>query len=174
MCADMENIEIMCEGRFLRLLKEGHWEYVDRVNANGAVMIVAVTPERELILVEEYRYPLHAWAIGLPAGISGDVGEESRLTTAERELEEEAGYRAGKWTYLCEGPSSPGLTTEMVSFYLAGDLVRISDGGGVEHEKITVHRIPLTQVHNWLFSEIAKGKIVDPKIFMGLYFIEKQ
>lgn len=174
MCADMnEEVQVMCEGRFLRLLKEGRWEYVDRVNANGAVMVVAVTPENELILVEEYRYPLHARTIGLPAGISGDVGEESRLETAKRELLEESGYEARSWTYYCEGPSSPGLTTEMVGFYGAGDLIRLSEGGGVDNENITVHRIPLESVHAWLFSEMAKGKIVDPKIFMGLYFIQK-
>lgn len=174
MYADMnEKVHTLYEGKFLRLLKEGRWEYVDRVNANGAVMIVAVTPERELILVEEYRYPLHAWTIGLPAGISGDMGEESRLTTARRELEEEAGYRAGKWICLCEGPSSPGLTTEMVSFYLASELERVSEGGGVDNENIFVHRIPLDRVHDWLFAEVAGGKVVDPKIFMGLYFIAR-
>lgn len=125
----------LCRGKFLELLKEGRWEYVRRVNASGAVMIVAVTKEGELLLVEEYRVPLHARTVGLPAGISGDEGEESTLQSARRELEEETGYRADSWTYLFAGPSSPGLTTEMVSFYLAEDLHRISAGGGVAHEK---------------------------------------
>ena len=86
-------------------------------------MIVAVTKEGELLLVEEYRVPLHARTVGLPAGISGDEGEESTLQSARRELEEETGYRADSWTYLFAGPSSPGLTTEMVSFYLAEDCI---------------------------------------------------
>lgn len=124
----------LCRGKFLELLKEGRWEYVRRVNASGAVMIVAVTEEGELLLVEEYRVPLHARTVGLPAGISGDEGEESSLQSARRELEEETGYRADSWTYLLAGPSSPGLTTEMVSFYLAEGLHRISEGGGVAHE----------------------------------------
>ena len=119
----------LCRGKFLELLKEGRWEYVRRVNATGAVMIVAVTKEGELLLVEEYRVPLHARTVGLPAGISGDEGEESSLQSARRELEEETGYRADSWTYLLAGPSSPGLTTEMVSFYLAEGLHRISEGG---------------------------------------------
>lgn len=102
----------LCRGKFLELLKEGRWEYVRRVNASGAVMIVAVTEEGELLLVEEYRVPLHARTVGLPAGISGDEGEESSLQSARRELEEETGYRADSWTYLLAGPSSPGLTTE--------------------------------------------------------------
>lgn len=158
-------------GKFLELIKEGRWEYVRRVNANGAVMVVAVTQEGELLLVEEYRVPLHARAIGLPAGISGDEGEESALQSARRELEEETGYRAEAWTYLFTGPSSPGLTTEMVSFYLADGLQKISDGGGSEHESITVHRIPLSMVHGWLMEQTGQGKVVDPKIFMGLYFL---
>ncbi|WP_418383885.1 NUDIX hydrolase [Akkermansia sp.] len=166
-----ETCHSLCGGRFLELLKEGRWEYVRRVNANGAVMIVAVTEDGELLLVEEYRVPLHARTIGLPAGISGDEGEESTLQSARRELEEETGYRADAWTYLFTGPSSPGLTTEMVSFYLAEGLHQISEGGGVAHENITVHRIPLPLVHGWLMDQTGQGKVVDPKIFMGLYFL---
>ena len=79
-------------GKFLELLKEGRWEYVRRVNASGAVMIVAVTKEGELLLVEEYRVPLHARTVGLPAGISGDEGEESTLQSARRELEEDVSF----------------------------------------------------------------------------------
>ncbi|WP_419527323.1 NUDIX hydrolase [Akkermansia sp.] len=154
-------------------MKEGRWEYVRRVNANGAVMIVAVTEDGELLLVEEYRVPLHARTIGLPAGISGDEGEESTLQSARRELEEETGYRADAWTYLFTGPSSPGLTTEMVSFYLAEGLHQISEGGGEAHENITVHRIPLPLVHGWLMDQTGQGKVVDPKIFMGLYFLSR-
>ena len=163
----------LCRGKFLELLKEGRWEYVRRVNANGAVMIVAVTEDGELLLVEEYRVPLHALTIGLPAGISGDEGEESTLQSARRELEEETGYRADAWTYLFTGPSSPGLTTEMVSFYLAEGLHQISEGGGVAHENIAVHRIPLPLVHGWLMDQTGQGKVVDPKIFMGLYFLSR-
>ena len=163
----------LCRGKFLELLKEGRWEYVRRVNANGAVMIVAVTEDGELLLVEEYRVPLHALTIGLPAGISGDEGEESTLQSARRELEEETGYRADAWTYLFTGPSSPGLTTEMVSFYLAEGLHQISEGGGVAHENITVHRIPLPLVHGWLMDQTGQGKVVDPKIFMGPYFLSR-
>jgi len=166
-----ETCHSLCGGKFLELLKEGRWEYVRRINASGAVMIVAVTQEGELLLVEEYRVPLHALTIGLPAGISGDEGEESTLQAARRELEEETGYRANSWTYLLTGPSSPGLTTEMVSFYLAEDLHQISQGGGVAHENITVHRIPLPLVHGWLMDQTGQGKVVDPKIFMALYFL---
>ncbi|MEG2236465.1 MAG: RhuM family protein [Akkermansia sp.] len=163
--------EQLYEGKFLRLIKEGKWEYVDRVRANGAVMIVALTPERELLLVEEFRVPLHAYSIGLPAGISGDEGEEAFIESAKRELLEESGYIADTWRHLFMGSSCPGLTTEMVAFYVATNLHRITEGGGVDNENITVHRIPLNSIHSWLFAQINVGKIVDPKIFMGLYFL---
>lgn len=165
------SVETMSKGKFLELLKEGRWEYVQRVNANGAVMIIAVTPEDELLLVEEYRVPLHAYTIGLPAGISGDKGEESALESAQRELLEEAGYSAAEWTYLLTGPSSPGLTTEMVSFFLARKLTKVTEGGGVEAEDIRVHRVPLAEVEAWLATQMLDGKVVDPKIYMGLYFL---
>ena len=166
-----ERPQPLFRGKFLELVKEGRWEYVRRVNANGAVMVIAVTEEGELLLVEEYRFPLHARTIGLPAGLSGDGGEESTLESARRELEEETGYSASSWTYLFTGPSSPGLTTEMVSFYLADGLRQVAEGGGVDNEDITVHRIPLFLVHDWLMDQTGQGKVVDPKIFMGLYFL---
>ena len=59
-------------GKFLALVKEGRWEYVDRLGATGAAIVVAVTSERKLLLVEQYRIPVHARTIELPAGIIGD------------------------------------------------------------------------------------------------------
>ena len=56
-------------GKFLALVKEGHWEYADRTNATGAAIIVAVTDEQKLLLVEQYRIPVHVRTIELPAGI---------------------------------------------------------------------------------------------------------
>lgn len=164
---------ILYEGKFLRLIKEGRWEYADRVNADGAVMVVAVTTDRKLILVEEYRYPLHAFTLGLPAGIAGDMGEESKRECACRELREEAGYEAERMVYLCDGPSSPGMATEVISFFRAEGLTRVSAGGGVDNERIIVHEIPLGEVHDWLFEQMAQGKAVDPKIFTGLYFLSR-
>ena len=63
---------ILHTGQFLALIKEGHWEYVDRVNATGAAIIIGVTTEQKVLLVEQYRIPVHARTIELPAGIIGD------------------------------------------------------------------------------------------------------
>lgn len=165
------NREIMHEGKFLRTVREGRWEYVERINADGAVMVVAMTPQREMVLVEEYRFPLHAPVIGLPAGIAGDEGEETKLAAAVRELREEAGFEASSWEHLFDGPSSPGLATEMVGFFLASGLSRVSEGGGVAHEQITVHCVGLDEIDAWLREQAAAGKVIDPRIYAGLYFL---
>ena len=60
------------KGKFLALVKEGHWEYADRVGATGAAIILAVTPEGKILLVEQFRIPVHARTVELPAGITGD------------------------------------------------------------------------------------------------------
>src|SRR5579872_255456 len=102
-------------GKFLALVREGHWEYVERTNATGAALIVAVTDEQKLLLVEQYRIPVHCRTIELPAGIIGDEpggAHESDADAAKRELLEETGYAAGRIEELTTGPSSSGLTSE--------------------------------------------------------------
>lgn len=161
-------------GKFLTLVKEGHWEYADRTNATGAAIIVAVTEERKLLLVEQYRIPVHARTIELPAGIIGDEpgsSDEAHAEAARRELIEETGFEAGRIEALTHGPSSSGLTSETVTLFLATQLRRVGAGGGVAHEGITVHEVPLVHVHSWLEATARSGVLVDPKVYAGLYFI---
>jgi len=162
-------------GRFLSLAREGRWEYAERVNATGAAIIAAVTDTNKLLLVEQYRIPCHARTIELPAGITGDEpdsGHESCLEAARRELLEETGYTAGHMEPLTTGPASSGLTSELVTLFLASELTKTGRGGGVAHEEIKVHEIPLDQVHAWLAAEAASGKLIDPKVYAGLYFLQ--
>ena len=161
-------------GKFLALVKEGHWEYAERPNATGAAIIVAVTDEQKLLLVEQYRIPLHARTIELPAGIIGDEpggGDEGQSEAAGRELIEETGYKAGQIQALSHGPSSSGLTSETATLFYATKLHRVGAGGGVAHENITVHEVHLAEVHQWLEAKARAGVLVDPKIYAGLYFI---
>lgn len=163
----------LAQGKYLRLVSQGTWEYADRTRASGAVVIVAVTPERKLVFVEQYRIPLGCNAIELPAGLVGDVpGEEHEALqiAAERELLEETGYTAKEWHWLITGPSSPGMCTELLSLFLAKDLTREHAGGGDATEDIVVHEIPLDQVPNWLLAQHAAGKAIDTKVYAGLYF----
>ena len=160
-------------GKFLALVKEGRWEYVDRLGATGAAIVVAVTSERKLLLVEQYRIPVHARTIELPAGVIGDDpgGNESPADAAHRELLEETGYAAERIETLTTGPASSGLTSEVVTLLLASGLKRVHAGGGVGHENITVHEVPLSEVHDWLAAKASEGLLIEPKIYAGLYFI---
>jgi ADP-ribose pyrophosphatase len=165
---------VLAAGKYLRLVKRGRWEFADRHNTTGAVVIVAVTPTRCLLLVEQFRVPLNAPTIELPAGLVGDepgTAGEALEIAARRELLEETGYAATRFTYLTHGPTSAGLSTEVVTLLQAHDLRREHAGGGVGHEAITVHEVPLGDAHAWLTARIAAGTHVDPKVFAGLYFV---
>jgi len=164
-------------GKFLALIKEGHWEYVNRVNATGAAVIVAMTAENKILLVEQYRIPVHARTIELPAGIIGDEpggANESNAQAARRELLEETGYAAANIEQLTTGPSGAGLTSERVTLFRASGLCRAGKGGGVAHEQILVHEIPLSEVAAWLEAKAKTGVLIDPKVYAGLFFLTQK
>ena len=165
--------ETLAQGKFIRLVREGKWEYVERVVApDGAVQLVAITDSDEIILVQQYRPPMGAQVIELPAGlIDGDGGpDETARQTAIRELEEEAGFRPRHVELLHRGPPSPGMANEFNAFYLATQLQRVHDGGGVEGEDIRVHVVTVADADAWLKQQGDAGILVDPKVFAGLYF----
>ncbi len=165
--------ECLYAGKFLNLVREGHWEYCERVRETRAAMIFACTPEGRVILVEEFRPPIGRRCLCFPAGLIGDEHAESAEEAARRELEEESGYRAATMTPLFDGPSSPGLTSETLSFYLADGLERVGKGGGVESERIVVREVPLDDVDAWLAEQMKQGVAVDPRVYTGLYFIRR-
>ncbi|TDU30999.1 ADP-ribose pyrophosphatase [Panacagrimonas perspica] len=173
MTTPTDAVHTLHDGKFLKLQRDGRWEYVSRQRASGAGFIVAVTDARELVLVEQYRVPLHQRVIELPAGIIGD-GEttegESAETSALRELEEETGFVGTSTRALCHGPVAAGMTDEIGYFVQVFGLRRASEGGGVEGENITVHVVPLAEVETWLEQQAARGVLIDPRVFIALYF----
>lgn len=166
-------MEVLYAGKFLDLVKKGRWEYCRRKNDTQAVMIFACTTDNKVLLVEEYRPPIGQNSLCFPAGLSGDEGPESHERAARRELLEETGYEAETMTYLFTGPSSPGLTSETLHFYLATGLRKVSAGGGVDNENITVHEVPMAEMELWLKAKAAAGVAVDPRIYGGLYFLQR-
>jgi len=175
--ADEADDRIVASGNFLRLVRRNGWEFVERLGSSGVVGIVAVTAERRLLLVEQFRPPIGCNGIELPAGLAGDVlGQELEdlETAARRELLEETGYAAETLTYLATGPSSAGLTNETVALFLAERVQQQSPGGGHGGEKITVHAIPLGNVGVWLQARAAGGALVDFKIYAALYFLGRR
>ncbi len=165
---------VLGEGRFTRLLSYRGWEWVERTSVKAAVVIVAISERRQLLLVEQYRIPLARRVIELPAGLVGDLAEnrqEGLEEAACRELLEETGYEAGGFEFLLEGPTSPGLANEVYTMLLARDVRKVAPGGGDASENIQVHVVPLDQVETWLESKRREGVMVSPKIYSGLYFV---
>lgn len=166
--------EILASGRFVRLVRDGRWEYVDRLNASAAVVLVAVTDDQRLLLVEQYRVPLRQRVIELPAGLVGDDGQphETLLSAARRELAEETGYQAESWVEAAAGPPSAGLATEIVTFFVVRGLRRLAQRPATD-EQISLHEIPLGEVDRWLAEAAMRGLAIDPKIFAGLYLLTR-
>ena len=171
----MTQTEMLYHGRWLNLRRRGTWEFVERVNPQGAVVIVAETPAGEVLFVEQYRVPIDAWTIEMPAGLIGDEPgreREALLAAAQRELLEETGWRAGRIELVMGGPSSAGMSTEVMSFARAFDLTQIDAGGGDASEAITVHRVPRARAASFLAEHMARGHAIDPKLYAGLYFLD--
>jgi ADP-ribose pyrophosphatase len=170
----MTETRTLFNGRYLRLNQRGDWEFAERTNAGSAVIIVAVTPEDRIVFVEQFRIPIGARSIEMPAGLVGDLGEdESVELAAQRELLEETGWHAERVEFLMSGPSSSGMSNEIIAFVRAHGLRRVHAGGGDESENITVHEIPREDAAAWLDAKRREGYSIDPKLYAGLYFVER-
>lgn len=168
--------KVLGEGRWLQLVYADGWEWVTRHTCSGAVVIVAVTDRGELVLTEQYRVPLGAPVIDLPAGLVGDEpgsADEPMVEAARRELLEETGFQADTMAFLTEGPTSAGLTDESHAFFLARGARRVAAGGGDASEQITVHVVPLDAAEAWLDARRREGMAISPKVFAALYFARR-
>ncbi len=183
------------EGKYLRLLDHNSWEYVERKNCTGIVIILAVTEKDKVILIEQIRVPVGKRVIEFPAGLVNDryverkrgqvqkqenvpvpFSKEKRETLKEaafREFLEETGYQAKKMILLTNGPINSGISSSAVTFFQAQGLKKIHGGGGDHTEAITVYEVPLKEVDTWLQKMQKKGRAVDPKVYAGLYFLKK-
>ncbi len=162
------------EGRYLRMVVEGHWEYAQRTHGNGmAVIIIAVTPGNNVLFVEQYRIPLHARTIEMPAGLVGDDHAHDTLAdAARRELIEETGWHADNVDVVLTGPTSSGMSSERITFVRATGLTQVGQGGGVAGEDIIVHAVPRATAPAWLMQKSREGFELDLKLWAGLWMIE--
>ncbi|MBF0486143.1 MAG: NUDIX hydrolase [Candidatus Omnitrophica bacterium] len=168
--------EVIKSGKYLKLVIRDGWEYVERVNSSGVVIIVTKTRDDKVILVEQFRRPVKKNVIGFPAGLVGDehgtCGEPPALA-ARRELLEETGYLAKSMKKLFYGPIAAGMCKDMVRIYYAADIKKVSSGGGIgDWEKIKVHEVPLATIDGWLKRQEKKGLLVAPNVFSGIYFLK--
>jgi len=171
----MEDEQVLGRGRFLQLLSRDGWEYIHRTNCSGIAVIVAVTEDDRLLLVEQYRPPIRSLSIELPAGLIADgedVRHESGLEAARRELWEETGYEAPQWREVFQGPGGAGASADILTFFIANQAHKTASGGGDASENIRVHAVPRQDLTSWLEAKCAQGIPVDPKIYAGLYLYQ--
>ena len=167
------DVEIVRDGTHIQLVRRGSWEFTRRKNVCGIVGIIAVTDDRKLVLVEQDRPPVGARVIELPAGLAGDDKDhrdEDLADAARRELLEETGYEAGSVERVAAGAASAGMTSEIITLFRATGLRKTGSGEGDGTEDITLHEVPLDGVIPWLAQREREGKLIDLKVYSGLYF----
>jgi ADP-ribose pyrophosphatase len=130
----------------------------------GAVLIIALLDERTVILERQFRYPAGRHFIELPAG-KKEPGEDA-LLTAQRELEEETGYRARSWQKLATTHPSVGYSDEHIDYFIARELTHV--GAKLdEGEFLEVMAVTIDEALAW----IKHGKITDIKTIAGLFWL---
>lgn len=163
---------LLGKGRHLALVRSGGCEWVERTVSKGVVIVVAITDDDELILIEQFRGAVGRRVVELPAGLVGDLPgteDEDFAAAGGRELLEETGYRAGKLERLIEAPSSAGTSNEIFNIFSATQLEKVGPGGGEEGEDLTVHLVPLASLMSWLEERRVDGALIDTAIFAGLF-----
>lgn len=175
--AEVLSSEIAYEGPLFKVFKEqvrepnGHIGNRDIIRHNGSVVILAVDERAAegkkgrkdplLIMERQYRHAAGQYLWELPAG-KIEPGEQ-RLAGAKRELLEETGYTAARWTELVRYFASPGFLGEWMQVYLAEELTA-GTAQPEEDETLEIYPLPLSQVK----ALIAQGKILDGKTLIGV------
>lgn len=138
-------------------------EYIDHM---GAVMILPLFEDFSVLLEHQYRYPLRAHVLELPAG-KIELGEDT-LGTAKRELLEETGYVAADWRFMITLYPCVGYSNEKIELFLARDL-HFEGHPGEEGEFIETMKVPLDEA----LAMVQRGEIVEMKTVLGLFWAEK-
>src|SRR5271169_2534291 len=173
------------EGNFLKTMNISYadrsgsirtWEAVERVNCTGIVTIVPVTADNDILLVRQFRPVLDSFVIEFPAGLNDR--DESLQEAARRELIEETGHTAEEFLFLAEGPVSSGLSTEVLTVFLAKNATLASDQliqryPADESEDIEVITMPLAAMYERLNACRERGDVIDLKIY-GLAELAKR
>ena len=138
-------------------LPNGNQSVREVIRHIGAVCVIPVTEDNEVVMERQYRYPLDRVILEIPAG-KLDAPDEDRLSAAQREMREETGYTAEEWTEIGDFHPAPAYSDEFITMYLARGLHK-----GEQHldadEFLDVCRIPLKD----LVEEVMAGNISDAK-----------
>ncbi len=159
--------ETVWQGNYIVAMRDGRWEWAARARNIGAAVILAVD-DGCVLLIEQYRVPLGARTIELPAGLVGDEAEgESIEAAAIKELREETGWTAERVERLGRFASSPGMVSETFELVRATGL---KDSGEAPEEGIVLHRVAVGEVAAFLERKRGEGLVVDVKLLAVLSF----
>ena len=159
----MVSSQTIFEGKIIKVtldqaeLPDGKLAAREVVYHPGGVAVLALDEDKNVALVRQFRYPIQQELLELPAG-KLDHGAEGHLLGAQRELSEETGLEAGKWTYLGYTLASPGFCDEALHMYLAQDLKRVGQHLD-EDEFLNVEYMPFDE----LARQAMDGTITDAK-----------
>lgn len=168
---DMEktiSTSVIFDGVLLRVLKDevllenGVTSTREYVLHPGAVAVVPITDDSKIVFVEQYRYPIKQKLIEIPAGKFDKPGEDP-LECAQRELEEETGYKAEEFTYLGYIHTTPGFSNEVIHLYLAQKLYKGTMNPD-EDEILKVH----IEDFDKAVEKCISGEITDVKTIVGI------
>lgn len=147
-------------------LPDGKQAKRELIKHPGAVCVIAVTNEKKIILVEQYRKALERPLVEVPAG-KLEPGEEPSLCAA-RELEEETGYRPGSIKHIQSFYTSPGFADELVHVFLAEQLEKVEDGLAADEDEF----VELLEVSIEEAEQLAKeSRIYDAKTLWALQYL---
>jgi len=128
----------------------------------GAVAVIPFVDKHNILLVEQYRFPVKQVTFEIPAG-KLEKGERP-LSCVARELEEETGYRAKLIKKLCSFWPTPAFSDEVIHIYRADKLVKAQGPSPDDDEFIKAHKFPFKKVFDWIRS----GKIKDSKTIIAM------
>ena len=161
-------VETMWEGKYVKVVRRGTWEYAGRANDIRAVVILAEV-DGKVILIDQPRVPLRRRCLELPAGLIGDEDPNATVeTTAIKELEEETGYTAERVEVVGDFYASPGMLSESFTLVRVHGVRKIGDGGGTEHEDIRVHLVARAEIPDFIARNRAEGIGIDVKLLLFL------
>jgi ADP-ribose pyrophosphatase len=135
----------------------------------GGGVVLAAFENNDILLVKQFRYPIGGEVIELPAG-KLDAKEDPQRC-AERELREETGYVAARWTKLTTMMTTPGFCNERLHIFMAQNLSLSPQGQSLEEGEQTIKllRVPLVEA----IAMVEREEIVDGKSIAGIFMGER-
>ncbi len=164
---------IIAEGKFLRIVekdvsggdgRDGKWEAVERTNVHGsgAVVIIALTKDGDLLFEKNWRAPIESWVIQFPAGLT-DLEGESEEEAARRELLEETGYAATELIPVLLSPLSAAMTGTRAMHFFAPDVEFVGKPVHKDMEEIEVVKVPLGKADEFMLN-LPEGVELDLRV----------